>query len=377
MEFPYYHPELAGDQKMILDTVREFSLERVAPLAAEIDESSSIPADLLAELAELGLLGIPVPEENGGAGFDQTSYVLSLSELARGSASVAMHVLSQTTLFIEPLACSGLGGLAAEVAAQAVSGECLGGMAFGEGGGVTVIKSLQTTVRAEGDQYRIDGVKSFVNAGPDARWIIVVAHDDGACPTFLVESDAKGVVASPARPRLGMRGVQVCDFTFDGALVDEDQRVLLDREAIRGTVWRSMIGLAAIGAGILRSARDEAVRYAAERVQFGRPIGSFDAMRERIGRIEEQYAVAINLAVTGAGMIDAGRDVSQFVRVARNVVAEGVQEGADHAVQVFGGYGYSREYPVERLYRDARYLGVAFGGEEVVRDAAVGALLED
>lgn len=368
MDAAEFHPEPDEEQRMLLGTVAEFASEVVAPAAETIDGESAIPAEISSQLAELGMLAIPIPEDEGGAGFDHLGYALTLIELAAASPSVALHVATQTTLFLEPLAHFGDAATVEAAYGAVAMGETLG--AFG--GSDTAdgeTSSIECEFAAAGDGVSVTGRKRWVAAAPAAGHALVLGREGDGLSAALVDLGGDGVARGERIDRMGMNGVAFGDIEFEGATARRIGAAGAGGDIHARIRDRALVAIAAIGCGVMRGARDFAAQYAVERRQFGRPIGDFEAIQERLAAIEGDRVTCLNLVVSAARMLDAGRPVTHLAEVAKLGAGRAAMAAADHALQIYGGYGYSREYPVERFYRDARWVAIAQGGNDAIKRA--------
>ncbi|MEE9395008.1 MAG: acyl-CoA dehydrogenase family protein [Planctomycetota bacterium] len=371
----YLGLDLDEDQKMILEMVAQLSSELLAPAADVIDRDEAIPANVRATLAESGLFGLRAPETFGGVDLDDSCYQFSLATLAHGSASVALDVLVQSSLLLEPLAKFALDdeGISAW-AESVVSGEARGALAWQESSNSLSNSDLKTELRTIDGEIQLSGVKNWVLGAPEADRFLVLAKEGDYSSWFMVAADAAGVEIGKKRTRLGMRGISVAAVEFTNVAIAESNRIGTvgnGKEILEFISCRAQVGLVALATGLIAAARDAAAQYATERRQFKRPIADFEAIREKLAGAESAHASAASLLASCARLSDGGgghdRKRLHFGMAARIQATDLAMKVADDALQTFGGYGYSQEYPVERFYRDARYLALAFGGNDPIR----------
>ena len=370
MSSNYFHPGPGEDQQMILDLVTGFAGDELAPMAESIDHAAALPDELSGQLAEMGLLAIPIAEEKGGAGFDFTSYALSLVELARGSGTTAMHILNQTSFFLSPLS---EGNCEHRAFAEVASGEARGALAAAEDTG-SWLAEMSTTV----SDSKLSGTKTHVLGADDAGWLLVAATEGEGISLFALESSRAGITIGGTAGRLGCRSLRTSTVTFDGVAVSDEDRIGAvgqGNDILRAAETRAQVALACVAAGLSSAARDAAAQYATERKQFRRPISDFEAIRQRLASSELAYGSSMSLILSCSRMIDDGADAAQLARIARVTAVTGAVKATDDALQVYGGYGFSQEYPAERIYRDACSLGVMLGGNDAASQALAAAII--
>ncbi len=374
MEFSYFYPRPNEDQQMIVDMVQGFASDELTRHAEQIDHDGKIESDLESQLAEMGLLGIPISEENGGAGFDFTSYVLALVELSKSSAATAMHVVNQTSLFLEPLSNN------TEVHSafvEVASGDARGALALCEDAG----SWKPSTITMPCESMVLNGEKTGVLGAQDAQWLLVAAKENDALSFFVIECDRVGVELGKSSQRLGLRSLSSTSVKFANVAVTESDRVgasgegasILEQIKVRG-----MAAVTAIACGLMAAGRDASALYATERRQFRRPIADFEAIRQRLASSVMGYGASMATLLSVARMIDEDVDATQLARIGKVMSSKAAIQATDDALQIYGGYGFSQEYPAERFYRDACCLGLLFGGNDsVTQDLAVAVIPQD
>ncbi|MEM7164458.1 MAG: acyl-CoA dehydrogenase family protein [Planctomycetota bacterium] len=371
----------------IRDMVASFSDNELRPMAARVDHGPEFPREGLNKLAELGILGLVAPEEHGGINGDLRMVSLVLEELARGCASTAMVLgthLAEVTLALREL---GSEAQQSSLLPRLASGELLGSFCIAEVDAECDAGAIACVATRDGDDWVLDGVKKYVVAGSAAGLYLVVARAADVPGTeglrlFLVDGGAQaaGVRIVGEEDMLGMRGCGIAEVAFEecrvpaSALLGEREQ---DFDAIRGILAAGRIGAAAIAAGVARSSIDYALIYAGERRAFGRSIDQFEAIRNMIadGRIAAEAGRL--LTYNAAALRDAGSSYHMEASMAKLQSCEGAYKATKSAVQVLGGNGYSREYPVERMYRDAKTLEVLEAPAELHRRLVARALIGD
>lgn len=358
--------ELSEDLRMIMDTVRDAAATRLAPLSKTIDEKKEIPADVAAMLGELGLFGITAPESVGGTAMEFTAAALVTAELAAADTSAALSFALPVVRVLEAVA----GARSESVRAAAKS------VAAGESSAAFVdddhVKSVDETahalkIEAHGAGYLLNGRVRDVAAASNSDYFLV-APTIG--PWFFLPASTEGVVVGPPKRRLGIGGVSASDLSFTNVKVSAEQLAVAESEsaAMRARIGaRWDVAIAAAAEGLMRRIKTDAIAYAKERRQFGRPIADFEAMREKIADIECRLAGARSLWLSAARLIARGGDAAILAKSARLFSVTGAVKAADDAIQIHGGYGFSAEYAVERYYRDAATLSAMGGGTDLLR----------
>jgi alkylation response protein AidB-like acyl-CoA dehydrogenase len=364
---------LTDEQRMVRDMVRTFAREQVAPGAADRDRSGAFPDELVRQMGELGLLGMFVPERYGGAGMDELSYLLAVEELARADASVAVTMSVTNSVCCWPILHFGSEQVEERYLPLLASGQCLGGFMLTEPQAGSDAASLRTRYREDGDRWVLDGSKAWITNGGIGRYFVCLATSDPevghrGISAFVIDADQPGVVFAKPEEKMGLRSSKTCMVSLERAEVPKD--ALLGREGggfaiALATLDHSRLGIAAQAVGIAQAAVDESLRYAREREQFGVPILDHQAVAFRLADMDVELAAARALlyqAVWAHGQ--PGRHSRESAR-AKLFASEMCNRVVAWAVQVHGGYGYSSEYTVERLYRDARVTTIYEGTSEV------------
>lgn len=371
------------EQLEIRALAREFAAGEIRPGAAERDAARTIPGDLLGKVAELGFLGMRVPEAEGGLGLDLPTYLVALEELAWGDPAVALTVALQNGPVAGLLQAAG-STEQRQWLPRLASGEALGAWAVAEPDSGSDLDGLGTRASRDGDGWSLAGRKAWVSHGARADVLLVAARtgeDRSEIGLFVVPAGAQGLKAGEPLNTLGMRASQTVDLELDGVRLPGDALLggASEGRALLASVAReSRLGVAALGIGIARAAAEHATTYALEREQFGRPIAGFEAVREKLGGMATRIAAARALLLKaaqqvegagpgGAGSVLEGDDPESVSAMARLVAGETAEWVASQAVQIYGGYGYMRHYPVEKLMRDAQAVQILEGTVEVLR----------
>ena len=368
--------ELTEEQRAFQGLVREFAEEVVAPAAAGHDEREEFPLDVVKQMGELGLFGIPFPEDLGGQGGDLLTFCLCLEEIGRWDSSVAITLEAAVGLAAMPVFRFGTTEQKERWLVPMARGEALGAFALTEPGGGSDAKAVRTTARLDADGWSLDGSKAFItNSGtPITSVVIVAARDEGAdagpISTILVPADTPGMTVGGGYRKIGWRASDTHEIAFDGCRVPADH-LLGDRG--RGyaqfleTLAEGRIAIAAVSVGLARGCLEESVKYAGEREAFGRPIGAFQALQFKIADMKVAVENARLATLRAAWLRDVGRPFATEASIAKLYASEIATTCAREAVQVHGGYGYTEEFPVARFYRDAKVLEIGEGTNEIQR----------
>jgi len=377
--------ELTEEQQLIRQTAREFARREVFPKAAEIDANHRYPEELVAQMAELGFMGVAVPEEHGGAGMDNLSYVLAMEEISAGCASTGVIMSVNNSLVCDPLVKFANEAQKEEYLVPLASGEKLGCFALSEPDAGSDAASQKTVARRDGDFYVIEGVKNFITNGPQADTCILITmtapeQRHKGITAFVIPMDHEGVRCGPAEHKLGIAGSGTCQIFLDDCRVPVSMRLGEEGDGFKvamTTLDGGRIGIAAQALGIGRAALDAAVEYAKERKTFGKPIGHHQAIQFMLADMATKVDAARLITWQAALLKDAGARHSKESAMAKLIAAEMATAVTKDAIQVFGGYGYMKEYPVERFYRDAKITEIYEGTSEIQRLVIAGALLRE
>lgn len=366
---------LSEEIEALRETVQRFAQERIAPQAAEIDRNNEFPRDLWREMGELGLLGITVEEEYGGAGLGYLAHVIAVEEIARASASVSLSYGAHSNLCVNQIRLNGTAEQKARYLPRLVSGEHVGALAMSEAGAGSDVVGMKLRAEKRNDHYRLNGTKFWITNGPDADTLVVYAKTDPdarsrGITAFLIEREFAGFSTGQKLDKLGMRGSNTCELIFDDCEVPFEN--VLDEEGKGVRVLMSgldyeRVVLSGIGLGIMAACLDEIMPYMKGRRQFGQSIGNFQLMQ---GKIADMYT-ALNSArayvyAVGASC-DRGEVTRQDAAACVLYASDKAMEQSVQAVQAMGGAGYLNETPVSRLMRDAKLMEIGAGTQEIRR----------
>ncbi|MFN2453106.1 MAG: acyl-CoA dehydrogenase [Pyrinomonadaceae bacterium] len=368
--------ELTEEQRMVQASVREFVAGEIAPRAKEYDEQARFPREQLKGLAELGLLGMIIPEEWGGAGFDTVAYALALEEIARADASVCVIVGVTNSVCCYPLLSFGTDEQKRKYLTPLAKGELIGAFCLSEPQAGSDATNLRTRAEQDGDSYVINGAKSWVTNGGEAGVYIVMAVTDREAAknnvtAFIVKGDTPGLTVSSIEHKMGQRASQTAEMSFADVRVPA-QNVLGGVGNGMRVAFNSLdngrIGIAALATGIARGALDESTKYAKKRRAFGQAIAEFQAIQFKLANMATEIDAARLLTLRAAALKDAGNKQTGFyASMAKLFASETANKVCADAVQIHGGNGYSRDYAVERMYRDARVTTIYEGTSEIQR----------
>jgi alkylation response protein AidB-like acyl-CoA dehydrogenase len=365
--------DLEAEHELVRDTVRQFALEKVAPVAEELDREKRFPYELVRELAALGLMGMTIPEEYGGAGADTLSYAIAIEELTRIDSSVAITVAAHHSLGTLPVYYFGSEEQKREWLPALASGEQLAAFGLTEPNAGSDAGATRTTARLEDGEWVVDGSKIFItNAGTDITWgvTITAVTGDGEISNIVVPNGTPGYVISAPMQKLGWRASDTRELSFQGARVPEGHLLGPRGEGFRQFLQildGGRISVAAMGVGLAQGAYDLAFAYAQEREQFGQKIARFQAVQEKLVDMATEIEAARFLVYRSAWEKDQGRDFAKTAAMAKLYSGELSNRAANWALQIHGGYGFMDEYAVSRLYRDQKILEIGEGTNEVQR----------
>jgi alkylation response protein AidB-like acyl-CoA dehydrogenase len=365
---------LPNEHRMIRDTVRDFCDAEIEPIAQEIEDEHRFPAEVFDELAKLDLMGVPVPEEYGGAGGDYLMYALVAEELGRVSGSIGLSYVAHTSLATMPIVKFGTEEQKERWAKPLASGEYMGAWALTEPGSGSDASDMDTVAEKDGNEYVIDGTKQFITNANVAGSVLVKAVTEpgagyGGISTFIVDPEEDdGFEVTTVWDKMGLNASPTCEIQFDNVRVPED-RLLGEEgdgwEQTKKTLNGGRISIAALSTGLAQGAFEAARDYSKEREQFGQPISKFDAIRDKVVDMDRKIERARLLTHKSATMYDDGEDVTRISSLAKLDASEIAREVAEDAVQVHGGYGYTEDFSPQRFYRDAKLMEIGEGTSEI------------
>ncbi len=367
--------ELNDQQKMIQDMARSFAQKEIAPAAAELDEKSEFPSRHLKQMGELGMMGMMIPEEWGGAGLDMVSYVLALEAVSAACASTGVTMSVNNSLYCGPLSRFGNDLQKKKYLTPFARGEKLGAYCLSEPGTGSDAANQQTTAVKKGNSYLLTGTKNFITNGPNADCLVIFAMTDKAkrhkgISAFIVEKGFKGFSVGKVEKKLGIRASSTSSIVLDNCEVPAENLLGKEGEGFSiamNTLDFGRVGIATQALGISQAALDASLKYAKEREAFGQTISNFQAIQWMIADMSTRLEAARLLTLKAAWMKDAGKPCSMEAAQAKLFASEASNFITNKAVQIHGGYGYCREYPVERLLRDARITEIYEGTSEIQR----------
>jgi len=369
------HVELTETQRALRDSVRAFAQQRIRPVAAEIDREGRYPRELLAGLGELGALGVFVPETYGGAGFDHVAYALAVEEVSAACGATAACYSAHASLVCWPILALGTEEQRRRYLPKLARGEWLGSFALSEPGVGSDAAGLSTTARRSGDGYVLNGAKNFITNASHAGLAIVFATTDAArghrgIGAFLVETTSPGWEVLRIEEKMGLHGAHTAQLAFTdlhvpraNLLGGEDEGFKIAMKTLDG----GRIGIAAQAVGIARAALEDAVAYARERRAFGQALADFQGTQWKLADMATAVEAARLLTLRAATLKDQGRPYTKEASMAKLFASEAAMAIATQAVQLHGGYGYTREFAVERYFRDAKATEIYEGSSEIQR----------
>jgi isovaleryl-CoA dehydrogenase len=367
--------DLGEDINALRDMVHRWAQERIKPMAAEIDRTNTFPNDLWREMGDLGLLGITVPEDMGGAGMGYLAHVIAVEEIARASASVSLSYGAHSNLCVNQIKLNGTDDQRARYLPRLVSGEHVGALAMSEAGAGSDVVGMKLRAEKKNDRFILNGTKYWITNGPDADVLVVYAKTDPSAGSkgitaFLIEKSMAGFSTSPHFDKLGMRGSNTAELVFQDVEVPFENILGEEGRGVRvlmsGLDYERVV-LSGIGTGIMAACLDEIMPYLRDRHQFGQPIGSFQLMQ---GKIADMYT-AMNSARAYVYEVAKACDRGEVTRADAAAcvlyASEEAMKQAHQAVQAMGGAGFMNDSAVSRLFRDAKLMEIGAGTSEIRR----------
>nr|MEE4267910.1 acyl-CoA dehydrogenase [Candidatus Krumholzibacteria bacterium] len=367
--------EFSEQQRMIKEAAAGFAAREVAPIAAQIDQEERFPADVVKKMGELGFMGMNVSEQYGGAGLDMVCYAVALEEICKACASTGVIMSVNNSLVCWPLETYGNEEQKQKWLTPLARGEKLGAYCLSEPGAGTDAAAQTTTARLDGDHWVINGMKNFITNGANADILIVFAHTNPELKhkgirAFIVETTAEGFSVIRKEDKMGIRASDTAQLAFDNVRVPTDQVLGEEGSGFKiamSTLDGGRIGIAAQALGISGAAYEAALAYSKQREQFGKPISAFQAIQWKIADMATRLHAARLLTYRAAWTKDQGSRFSEEAAMAKLFASETSHFITNEAVQIFGGNGYSKEYPVERHFRDAKITEIYEGTSEAQR----------
>ena len=367
--------QLTEEHDMVRGMVRDFVEKEVAPRAQEIDEKDEFPRDIFHRMGELGLLGLPFPEEYGGCGGDFTSLVIALEEIARASGSVAIILDAHTSLCCEPLFLVGTEEQKRTYLISLARGEKIGAFGLTEPGAGSDAGATRTRAVRDGDDWVINGQKIFITNGSVADVVVITAKTEPERGTrgisaFIIEKGTPGFQLGRDEKKMGLKGSVTSQLFFESCRIPVDNLLGEENAGFRQfliTLDAGRVAIAAMAVGLAQGAFERAVAYAKERVQFGQAIARFQAIQWMIADMATQIEAARLLVYRAAWLKDQGLPFAKQASVAKLFATEMSERACRDAIQIHGGYGYMQEYAVERMYRDQRLCAIGEGTNEIQR----------
>lgn len=377
--------DLSGEHRMLVETVREFARDRILPVAADLDESGEFPWDNVREMAAMGLFGVPFPEEYGGAGFDSLASVLVVEELARVDASHSITVGAHTSLACSPIHDYGTDVQKARWLTPMARGEVLGAFGLTEASSGSDAARMATTAVRDGNGWVLNGRKVFItNAGVAGTFVVAAVTDPDAgsrgISMFVLEKGMDGLEAGKKEDKLGWRASDTREVIMEDVRVPAENLLGEEGEGFGialHTLDGGRIGVAAHALGIAEGAFEASRRYSVEREQFGRPIADFQAIQFKLADMATGIEAGRHLTYHAARLKDAGRPYKLAASQAKLFTSELAMRTTIEAVQIHGGNGYTRDYPVERMMRDAKITEIGEGTSEIQRLVIARAILDE
>jgi alkylation response protein AidB-like acyl-CoA dehydrogenase len=366
---------LSEEQRMLQDMVREFCRNELEPEAAELDEKGEFPTEIVQKMAELGLLGIPFPEEYGGAGMDTLSMAVAIEEVAKACGSTCLTVAAHISLCATPIYLFGTEAQKRKYLTPLAQGKAIGSFCLTEPQSGSDAGAMKTTATPDGDSYVLNGTKVFVTNGGVAQTYVVLAKTAPDLGTkgisaFIVERDFPGIHIGKKEDKLGLRASDTREIVFENCRVPKENLLGVENKGFGvalETLDGGRIGIGAMATGLGQIALEKSVAYAQERNAFGRAIVDFQAIRWKIADMATNIHAARLMVYHAARLRDDGKRYKKEAAMAKLFASEMAMRATTEAIQIFGGYGYTKDYPVERYWRDVKLTEIGEGTSEVQR----------
>jgi butyryl-CoA dehydrogenase len=366
---------LTEEQKLFQKVIREFCEKELKPIASKIDQEEYFPFELYKKMGKMGLMGMTVPQKYGGAGIDKISYMIALEEISRFCGSTGITTEAHNTLGIGYIYELGNEEQRIKYLPKFTTGESFVALAITEPNAGSDVGGLQTSATQKGDEWILNGTKHYITSGDIAGVTIVMAKTDKTKGTkgisaFLVEKDTPGFKVGQLEDKLGLRGSRTAELIFEDCHVPKEN-ILGEKDkgfyGVMNTLDRGRTAVGAMSVGIARGALEDSIEYAQQRQQFGRTIGKFQAIQWMISDMATQVDAARLLVHRAAFLEDHGLSFSKEASMAKLFASEIAMQSTRNAIQIFGGYGYTREYPIERYFRDVKLCEIGEGTSEIQR----------
>ncbi|MBI5731599.1 MAG: acyl-CoA dehydrogenase family protein [Ignavibacteriales bacterium] len=377
--------EFDENQLAIKETIRNFAEEKIKPHVMEFDESQEFPIDLMHQLGELGFLGILVPEKFGGAGLGYVEYALIVEEIARVDPSLSLSVAAHNGLCTNHINVFANDELKNKYLPDLASGRKIGAWGLTEPASGSDAGAMQTTAVKDGNHFVLNGTKAFITHGKSGETAVVMAVTDKekkkkGISAFIVEKGTEGFHAGKKENKLGMRASETTQLIFENCLVSEDNLIGNVGEGFTQSMKileGGRISIAALSVGLAQGCLEAALAYSKERKQFGKSLSEFQAIQFKLADIATEIEAARLMTFKAAKMKDEKKEILEIASKAKLFASEVATRAANEAVQIFGGYGFTKDYPVEKFYRDVKLLTIGEGTSEVQRIVIARSLLQD
>ena len=367
--------DFTEEQKAIQAAVRDLAVNTIKPVVMEYDESQAFPFAIVKELAEMGCMGILVPEEYGGSGLGYTEYALIIEELAKLDPSVALTVAAHNGLCTNHILMHGNEEQKRKYLPKLASGEFIGAWGLTEPVSGSDAAAMLTTAVKDGNEWVLNGSKTFITHGGVGHVAVIMAVTDKTkhsrgISAFIVEKSTPGFIVSKKENKLGMRSSDTCQLTFDNCRVPAENLIGIEGEGFKQAMKileGGRISIAALSVGLAEGALQESLKYSGERHQFGKPINAFQGIQFKFADMATEIEAARMMTFKAATIKDSGKPLGNIAAMAKLFASEVAERCSNQAVQIFGGYGFIKDFPVEKFYRDVKLLTIGEGTSEVQR----------